>query len=122
MKECPRCHQFLPASQFHKDCTKKDRLSSYCKDCQREYHREWRMERLDAGLCYDCGKPRPEGWNRYCPDCLKKREELNKIYEKERVAKGLCRQCGKNPIDYTRSKLHCSSCLDKRSEHSHKSN
>ncbi|MEA3458349.1 MAG: hypothetical protein U9R21_06680, partial [Candidatus Thermoplasmatota archaeon] len=101
-------------SQFYKDSIKNDGLSSYCKDCKREYHREYRKSRLEAGLCYDCGKPRPEGWNRYCPDCLKKREELNKIYEKERVAKGLCRQCGKNPIDYSRSKLHCTECLDKR--------
>jgi len=91
MKECPRCHRFLPASQFYKDDTKKDRLPSYCKDCEREYHREWRMRRLKVGLCYDCGKTRPEGWTRYCPDCLKKREELNKIYEKERVDKGLYR-------------------------------
>ena len=114
MKECPRCHQFLPASQFYKDVAKKDRLSSYCIDCKREYHKEWRGRRLEAGLCYDCGKPRPEGWTRYCPDCLKKREELNKIYEQQRKAKGLCRQCGKNPIDYSRSKLHCTSCLDLR--------
>ena len=114
MKKCARCGRILDDSQFYKDSIKNEGLSSYCKDCKRECMIEYRKSRLEAGLCYDCGKPRPEGWNRYCPDCLKKREELNKIYEKERVAKGLCRKCGKNPIDYTRSTLHCTSCLDIR--------
>ena len=115
MKKCARCERILDDSQFYKDSIKNDGLSSYCRDCQREYHREYCKKRLEADLCYDCGKEiDPKVSRRYCSDCLKKREELNKIYEKERVARGLCRQCGKNPIDYSRSKLHCTECLDKR--------
>jgi len=72
------------------------------------------QQHLKHGLCYDCGKTRPEGYIRFCPDCLKKREELNKIYEQQRKTRGICRQCGKHPIDYARSMLHCSSCLDVR--------
>ncbi len=41
---------------------------------------------------------------------------MNIIYEQQRKDKGLCRQCGKHPIDYSRSTLHCSSCLIKREE------
>ena len=113
MKECPRCHQILPESSFSKDKSKKDGLSCYCRKCKSEHHREYVSERLKNNLCYDCGKPVPNG-KRYCFECYQKRLELNKVYEKERVGKGLCRQCGKNPIDYSRSVLHCSDCLDKR--------
>ena len=118
MKECPRCHQILPESSFHKDKSKKDGLRSYCIQCQREYNREYKKERLENNLCYDCGRPIPKYWDRkrFCPDCYEKRLKMNEQYEKERVSKGLCRQCGKNPIDYSRSTLHCSVCLNKRNE------
>jgi protein-arginine kinase activator protein McsA len=118
MKECSKCHQFLPNSEFYKDTSKKDGLRSYCRKCQREHNREYRKSRLDNNLCYDCGRSIPSYWDRkrFCPDCYKKRLKMNEQYERKRVSKGLCRQCGKNPIDYTRSKLHCSECLDKRNE------
>ena len=118
MKECRKCHKFLPNSEFYKDTCKNDGLSSYCKKCSSEYNKQYRKERLEKNLCYDCGKPLADGnvHKRYCKECYQKRLDLNKKYEKERVSKGLCRQCGKNPIDYTRSKLHCSECLDKRNE------
>jgi len=114
MKVCLRCKRILDESHFYRDITKKDRLSSYCKDCKREYMREYHKIRLESNLCYDCGKPRPEGYIRFCPSCLKKRDKANKKYERQRALMGICRQCCKNPIDYTRSKLHCASCLDKR--------
>ena len=53
-------------------------------------------------------------YKRYCTSCLRKREELNKIYEQQRKDRGICTQCGINPIDYLRSRLHCTSCLDLR--------
>jgi len=116
MKECPRCHNFLPSSEFNIDRTKRDSLQSYCKKCKREYDIQYRKKRMDNNLCYDCGNPMPGDWEtkRYCPICYRKRLILNEKYERQRVAKGLCRQCGKNKIDYSRSKLHCSSCLDER--------
>jgi len=114
LKQCTKCKITYHESNFHKDRTHKDNLSSVCKDCRREYMIYFRQQRLKHGLCYDCGKTRPEGYIRFCPDCLKKREKLNKIYEQQRKTKGICRQCGKHPIDYSRSMLHCSSCLDQR--------
>jgi len=114
LKQCTKCKITYPVSNFHKDRTHKDNLRSVCKDCRREYMKYFRQQRLKHGLCYDCGKTRPEGHIRFCPNCLKKREKLNKIYEQQRKTKGLCRQCGKKPIDYIRSGLHCSSCLDLR--------
>ena len=114
MKQCSKCKITYPKSNFSKDRTHKDNLAIVCKGCRREYHRDWRKKRLKAGLCYDCGKTRLEGYIRFCPDCLKERERLNVIYEQQRKTKGICRQCGKKPIDYSRSRLHCSSCLDLR--------
>lgn len=120
MKKCPRCKRKLNNSYFNRDRTKKDGLHFCCRECQSEYHKEWRMRRLRAGLCYDCGKSRPAGMKRFCLDCLKKREGMNEIYEQKRKVKGICRQCNKNPIDYTRSKLHCTNCLDRRNLQAYK--
>jgi hypothetical protein len=33
MKQCPKCKMHLTSSSFYKDSTKKDKLTSYCKDC-----------------------------------------------------------------------------------------
>ena len=114
MKQCSKCKITYPKSNFSKDRTHKDNLAIVCKDCRREYMKYFRQQRLKRGLCYDCGKPRPSGCKRYCLDCLIERERLNVIYEQQRKEQGICRQCCKNPIDYTRSQLHCSSCLDMR--------
>ena len=118
MKECPRCHKFFPLSEFYIDRAKRDGLRSYCKKCSREHNIQYHQKRLENNLCYDCGNPLPEEWEtkRFCPICYHKRLILNEKYEKQRVARGLCRQCGKNNIDYSRSKLHCSDCLDIRRE------
>jgi len=114
LKQCNKCKITYHESNFSKDRTHKDNLRSVCKDCRREYNIQYRKRRLSLGLCYDCGKTRPEGYIRFCPGCLKKREELNKIYEQQRKTKELCRQCGKKPIDHSRSRLHCTRCLDLR--------
>lgn len=118
MKECSRCHRILPKSSFYKDKSKKDGLSSYCIQCKKKHNQEYRKQRLENNLCYDCGRPIPSYWDRkrFCPDCYEQRLIKNEQAEEKRVKKGLCRQCGKNPIDYTRSKLHCSECLDKRNK------
>ena len=61
MRQCSKCKITYDESNFYKDRTHKDGLSSVCKDCRREYNILYRQRRLKLGLCYDCGKPRPEG-------------------------------------------------------------
>lgn len=39
-KACSHCHRVLPASDFQKNRTTKDGLSSWCRDCQRIASRE----------------------------------------------------------------------------------
>ena len=41
MKRCMRCGQLKPRSEFHVQNKATDRLHSWCKDCMREYHRQW---------------------------------------------------------------------------------
>ena len=116
MKQCSKCKITYHESNFSKDRTHKDNLASVCKDCRRESNIQYRNHRLKLRLCYDCGTPLPENhpYKRHCTPCLKKREERNIIYEQQRKDRGICRQCCKNPIDYSRSMVHCSICLDLR--------
>lgn len=41
MKKCPRCKQEKPKTEFFKSQTRLDRLSTYCKQCEKVYkHRK----------------------------------------------------------------------------------
>ncbi len=40
-KKCSKCGRELPLSEFPKDKTSKDRLSYWCKSCQRERSKIW---------------------------------------------------------------------------------
>lgn len=45
MKKCGKCKIFLEESLFNKCSTKKDGLSSYCKKCNKEYHKNNKEKR-----------------------------------------------------------------------------
>lgn len=53
------------------------KIGRHCVRCKRERGRDGKrdlnLERLNAGLCVDCGQPGLSEW--YCWDCLNKREE-----------------------------------------------
>jgi hypothetical protein len=40
-KVCTRCRKRSKVEAFHKDKSKRDGLDSWCKDCGREYNREY---------------------------------------------------------------------------------
>lgn len=44
-KTCTRCKKRRKVEQFYKDRTIKDGLSSWCKDCTKEYDRAYRERR-----------------------------------------------------------------------------
>lgn len=46
-KICPRCNQVLPIDAFAKDSKASSGLRSWCKNCSREYQREWRRRNRD---------------------------------------------------------------------------
>ena len=41
MKRCSRCKRLLPEEEFFKDRSSKDGLQGYCKECRKEYSRQW---------------------------------------------------------------------------------
>jgi hypothetical protein len=44
MKKCSRCKTDKPISEFRKNSRSKDGLSVWCKDCEKEYDREYRAK------------------------------------------------------------------------------
>lgn len=69
MKTCTKCKKELSSTEFHKNNTKKDKLSNVCKSCSniatrewqaknREHHnkqqREQKVNRNKRGLCCHC--------------------------------------------------------------------
>ena len=44
-KTCTRCKRRRKVALFYKDKTIKDGLSSWCKDCTRDYDREYRARK-----------------------------------------------------------------------------
>lgn len=44
-KKCPKCGRELPTTEFYTNCHKKDGLQDKCKDCQREWNREYQRRK-----------------------------------------------------------------------------
>ena len=74
-----------------------------------------RKERLDKGLCYDCGFPRGDDGNaarcRTCLDIAKDANRARAAIRDERVAAGLCGSCGEPRGDHP---SRCPACVDFR--------
>ena len=49
MKTCPKCGRTLPESEFALDKSKKDGLSSVCRDCMFEYYKKKRPQARQMG-------------------------------------------------------------------------
>lgn len=48
MKTCARCKDVKPSDAFYPDKSKKDKLSSYCKECRRKHAQTWAQQHPDA--------------------------------------------------------------------------
>jgi hypothetical protein len=93
-KECGRCHQFKPSSEFSKNKRMNDNMSFYCKNCEkkriREYAERWEWERthgmetpseIECSMCHKIlpissftrHKYSKDGYSPYCTECNKKR-------------------------------------------------
>lgn len=55
-KRCSRCHTTKPPSEFSKNSSKKDGLSSYCKDCFRSYSQTHVRRGSVTATCKHCGQ------------------------------------------------------------------
>lgn len=132
MKLCLKCLARKPASEFYKNNSAKDGLSSRCKPCS--YARVLPRKMAEAlaaqeKLCPGCHKVKPfSAYNKdrgrrlgiasYCKECDKSyRESLLTNEQKARIRerewrakmkeKGLCTRCGKNPLSTSTSCTRC---------------
>ena len=73
---------------------------------ENEYKRIQRQERINQGLCIECGKNQPIANTRKCEACTQRYKELrSKRYMKDKSL-GLCTSCGE-PSD----KVYCKNCM-----------
>lgn len=45
---CPKCQEYLSADDFRSNKSDSNGLQTYCKDCTREYVKEWRSKQRTA--------------------------------------------------------------------------
>lgn len=60
-------------------------------------HAQLRQQRLNAGLCADCGKVPYRPGRHNCESCGKRAAAYQKQVRAARTKAGLCYRCGKNP-------------------------
>lgn len=66
------------------------------------------QQRINAGLCRNCGQPQSDTSKIYCHVCCGKMTTLARERRAKLRAAGLCSECGENPMgDYAR----CQDCL-----------
>lgn len=74
----------------------------------------WRQDRVDRGLCSDCGKPRREdGTSRLCRECADVCNKRVAAIKTKRKTEGLCVTCGK-PKGQNGTMTLCRDCADKK--------
>lgn len=100
-KECHKCHQFKPLTEFSRDKNKKDGYTYLCKECAakelKDYIKKWAEERahnkniLYEKKCHRCHQVKPisefskyigskDGFDRLCKECKaeKQKEHITK--------------------------------------------
>ena len=60
MKQCTKCGELKPLSEYHKDKTKRDGHKPRCKTCASIYFQENRAEKLDKARIRNYGVTREE--------------------------------------------------------------
>lgn len=100
MKLCPMCNTNLQNSDFYKDKSKKDGLSTYCKPCRRQKTRSYEKE----------NKSKVESWR------SKRLEKVAKGWHKDSKVCSRCKT-NKNHDEYSKNKgsitglhVYCKKC------------
>ncbi len=93
-KICYTCERKLPLSMFHKDKNKADGHRYKCKDCVKEYQKEWYENNKDERKEYDKG---------YRENNKDKRKEYGKGYRENNKDKR--KEYDKNPSKYTQHRI-----------------
>lgn len=77
---------------------------------RREYYPKRNKNRINKGLCPNCGKPAVQG-KKFCTSCLSKKALNERIRKKNLVAKGICPRCVKNHIKP--GTTYCRDCTER---------
>ena len=84
-KECGKCHEVKAVSEFSKNKRMKDGIDTRCKDCKKQYDKEYRKENADKLIEYDKQRndKRKEYLSEYYKQNADKKKEYNAEYRKQ---------------------------------------
>lgn len=94
LKKCPECKNTKPKDDFYNDKSTRDKLSCYCKGCNRKKVKNWRINNGEKNREID----RKQNLRKYGLTS----EEYYKIHEKQG---GVCAICGKRETQIYLGKL-----------------
>lgn len=100
-KFCPRCKTTKPTSDFGRNVSKSDGLSSYCSKCVREYSARWKNKNRDQTRRTD----------KYCQAKLKyglSKDQYDGLIQKQGSKCAIC-LCELDPFDGT-TNTHIDHC------------
>lgn len=85
MKKCVKCGNEKQQNEFSKNGANKDKLQSYCKECQKEHRRAWKKNNQDKVKEYvnKWKINNQDYFKNYLQDYLPKWREENKEYWKD---------------------------------------
>ena len=82
MKICTKCKKELPPTEFHKNNTKKDKLSNVCKSCSNVATREWQAKNREHHNKQQREQKNSRNKKGLCRYCLTKKMEHSTMCEK----------------------------------------
>lgn len=83
LKICPKCNTEQPVDHFHKDPSRKDGLTAYCKSCKKEYYKANRETLVKRAQKWN--KENPEKFKSHVKKWNRNNPEKVKGYAKNRV-------------------------------------
>jgi len=104
-KKCGNCKEVKDLVEFNKDINKKDKLSTTCKECKREYYERYQKE-LKNGTRTVKKKIKPRDGHKICSRCDNEKS-LKEFYNNRSTKDGLdnkCKDCSRESCKEYREK------------------
>lgn len=89
-KKCPKCGRVLPTTEFYGNKNNKDGLQDKCKDCQREWNREYQRRKKEERRIAELNHEDKIETERVIIDA--KEHTMAKVYSEPELAKFTPRQ------------------------------
>lgn len=109
MKQCKRCGEFLPLTEFYKHSKMADGHLSFCKKCTKDRVRKHRSENdsvreYDRNRYYNDPERRERTaktsaeWRKKNPEAYAAHTAVNNAVRDGRLVKQPCEECGETPV------------------------